>query len=330
MYKLIFIIAFLVHCPLVYGNTAESHKLKLIFERFFIPLQSAELGDEQQQAKTLLGKTLFYDPRLSQNGEYSCNDCHDLKNYGTNGALFLDLKSKGTISRDVPSLYNKAGLTLFGWTGEHQTLEAYIHQALLSPNEMGNKDITGILSRINQVEAYQVLINNAFENRKLTELQLTQALVHFINGLVTPAPIDAFMSGDNHALTSEQVTGGLLFDSQYCHSCHTGTNLGGRMIQKMGVKESWPNQADLGLYHGTQKRGHKMFFRVSTLRNIEKTAPYFHDASSKRMWDAVKKMARYELGHDMALKDALSIQEFFRALTGKIPNDYIKKPSIPN
>ncbi|MGJ8679618.1 cytochrome-c peroxidase [Paraglaciecola sp.] len=329
MQKFIVTFFLLINCSFVFGNIPDKDKLRNVYGHFFKPLQAEGDVKKQQLDKILLGKTLFYDPRLSKGGEYSCNGCHDLDNYGSNGQTFLQLKINGLTNRDVPSIYNKAGLTLYGWTGQFKTLSAYIEHALTHPDEMANQDITLVLNKINQLQAYQALSNKAFNVTHLSKQQLIEALVSFINGLVTPAPIDAFMAGDDNALTPEQITGGLLFDRQYCHSCHTGTNFGGRMIQKTGVKETWPNQKDMGLYHDTQRTSHKMFFRVSTLRNIEKTAPYFHDGSSKRMWDAAKKMARYELGREMPLNDALAIQAFFQSLTGDIPRDYIKKPSIP-
>ncbi len=312
------------------GNAGDAETLRQLFKHFFSPIQLLNNDNPQNQAQVLLGKTLFYDPRLSQSKEYSCNGCHDLNKYGTNGDYFLQLKAENKASRDVPSIYNRAGLEIFGWTGQYQSLAAYINHALLNSKEMANSNLTQIVDRINNIKGYQPLIKNAFDTSLLTEPQISQALEAFLIGLVTPAPIDKFMQGDDSALTSEQLTGGLLFDRQYCHSCHTGTNFGGRMIQKMGVKERWPNQQDLGLYHDTKQSSHKMFFRVSTLRNVEKTAPYFHDGSSKRMWDAAKKMSRYELGIDMPINDALAIHTFFQALTGDIPVTYIEKPSMPN
>jgi cytochrome c peroxidase len=324
------VITFFAVQPLVYAEASDQDKLRALFQHFFKPIKTLDVTDKPLRAKIQLGKTLFYDARLSKTGEYSCNSCHDLKKYGTNGDYFLQQKSNEDALRDVPSIYNKAGLNVLGWTGRHKTLNAYLKYALVNPYEMANDNVQKVVAKINGTKGYKPLIKNAVGSQQLTEQQFIQALVHFINGLLTPAPMDKFMLGDNAALTPVQISGGLMFDKKYCHSCHTGTNLGGRMIQQMGIKEPWPNQRDLGLYLDTQQSSHKMFFRVSTLRNIEKTAPYFHDGSSKRMWDAVKKMARYELGHSMELNDALAIQAFFTGLTGKIPTNYIKKPSIPN
>lgn len=312
-----------------YGQSNDAEQLKYLFQRFFKPIEANTNFTLQEKAKVLLGKSLYYDKRLSNNKQYSCNGCHDLQKYGTNGKYFLALKEKKIAIRDVPTIYNLANFDLLGWTGKHKKLNQKIEGSLLHASEMQNSRLESVINRVNAITGYQPLIKKAFNTNKLSSGQLTEAISFFVQGLVTPAPIDNFMAGNVNALTPQQVAGGLMFDKRYCHSCHTGTNFGGRMIQKMGVKEPWPNQHDLGMYVDTQSISDKMFFRVSPLRNVEKTAPYFHDGSSKRMWDAVKKMGRYELGADISMADALSIQHFFKALTGKIPQKYIAKPVLP-
>ena len=154
-------------------------------------------------------------------------------------------------------------------------------------------------------------------------------LVAFQKGLVTPAPIDQFLLAKQNVLTQKQLQGALVFDQLNCSSCHTGPNFGGQMIQQLGVMMPWPNQKDTGCFSVTQNPQHKMFFRVSPLRNIVKTAPYFHDASSKKLWKAIRKMGYHELGQEIVLEDIIRMQNFFKSLTGTIPEKYIERPSIP-
>ena len=154
-------------------------------------------------------------------------------------------------------------------------------------------------------------------------------LATFQKGLQTPSPIDEFLSGNTKALTKEQIKGGLLFDSHLCSTCHTGKDFGGQMKQKVGMRTPWPNQRDQGSFYINNDPKFKMVFRVSPLRNVAKTAPYFHDSSSKKLSDAILKMAKYELGQYISQKEADSIATFLTALTGKVPKEYIKKPVIP-
>jgi cytochrome c peroxidase len=120
----IVVITILVLQPLVYAKTSDQDKLRSLFQHFFKPIKTLDVTDKQLLAKIQLGKTLFYDTRLSKSGEYSCNSCHDLEKYGTNGYYFLQQKSNNQTMRDVPSIYNKAGLDVLGWTGRHKTLNS--------------------------------------------------------------------------------------------------------------------------------------------------------------------------------------------------------------
>jgi cytochrome c peroxidase len=125
-----------------------------------------------------------------------------------------------------------------------------------------------------------------------------------------------------------QIVGPEKYDNN-CSTCHTGTMFGGQMLQKVGVTRPWPNQKDLGHFQVSKDPSHKMVFRVSTLRNVAKTAPYFHDASSRRLWDAIRKMGQHEIGRQFSVEDILSMQEFLKSLTGKPDEAYIKPPVLP-
>lgn len=220
-------------------------------------------------------------------------------------------------------------MPLFNADGGLNSLKIKIEQSFESPHEMGvNKQ--QLLKRISQLNGYKKLFKEAYPNNAsaISYDHIVAALQVFILGLKTPAPADAFIEGDLSSLTKEQIEGGHLFNSKSCYSCHTGSNIGGQMIQKVGVLEDWPNQKDLGYYYYyvEKKAAYKMFFRVSALRNVEKTAPYFHDASSNKLWKAVQRMGRHERGMEISVEDALKIQYFLKSLTGEIPLEYIKKP----
>jgi cytochrome c peroxidase len=87
----------------------------------------------------------------------------------------------------------------------------------------------------------------------------------------------------------------------------------------------WPNQADLGRSAIVGNDAFKMFFKVPSLRNIEKTGPYFHDSSAKTLEAAVTKMAAHQLGRKLSGEQLADIVSFLKSLTGKIPTEYIKK-----
>jgi cytochrome c peroxidase len=68
---------------------------------------------------------------------------------------------------------------------------------------------------------------------------------------------------------------------------------------------------------------------VPSLRNVDKTAPYFHDGSAETLDDAVRMMAKRQLGLDLTAKEVTSISTWLKSLTGEIPANYIKKPDLP-
>jgi cytochrome c peroxidase len=89
---------------------------------------------------------------------------------------------------------------------------------------------------------------------------------------------------------------------------------------------AWPKQTDQGRFEVTKQESDKMFFKVPSLRNVEKTAPYFHDGSVASLPEAVKAMAKHQLGRDLPESDVQSIVAFLKALTGEVPKDYIAAP----
>lgn len=295
---------------------------------YFVPVEPDDSVSIRNKEKIKLGRHLYYDQRLSSSGTISCNSCHDLKKYGTNGAFYLESKSRGQMYRDVPTLYNTSTLPMFNADGGYTTIKEKIEHALMSPHEMGGEDVNTMVKKLERIKGYQDLFELAFPNQQesISFENIVDALNTFIDGLKTPAPIDEFLKGDDKALSKAQIEGGHVFNSKSCYSCHTGSNFGGQMIQKLGITEEWPNQNDLGYYHLKKLSAYKMFFRVAPLRNVQKTAPYFHDGSSNILWKAVQLMGRYERGLHISASDAMKIEEFLKSLSGEIPLEYIKKP----
>jgi cytochrome c peroxidase len=277
-----------------------------------------------------LGRMLFFDKRLSPAG-VSCNDCHSLKDHGANGEHAMTLRKEGKLFRDVPSVYNLGHLTMFGWDGSTKTLSERVAKSLLSEHESAAQGKEQVSQALVGIKGYQPLFAAAFpkSDQPVNCDNAVAALSAFLEGLRTPAPFDRFLEGDDKALTADQVTGGYLFDKNNCAACHTGSLLGGQMLQKLGTIRPWPNQEDQGYYHVTKSAAHKMVFRVAPLRNLAKTAPYFHDGSSRRVWQAVKRMGEYEAGRHMNVEEVLAIQTFLESLTGEIPEAYAKTPVLP-
>ena len=131
--------------------------------------------------------------------------------------------------------------------------------------------------------------------------------------------------GDPEAIGAEERRGYEFFQSYGCIGCHQGVALGGNMFQRLGVVRDYfadrgdVTRADLGRFNVTGREADRHVFKVPTLRNVALTAPYFHDGSAPSLDDAVRVMARYQLGRDIPAADRAAIVAFLRSLTGELP-----------
>ena len=145
--------------------------------------------------------------------------------------------------------------------------------------------------------------------------------------LITPAPFDRFLRGDETALSADEREGYELFTAVGCTSCHRGPNLGGTMYQRLGlVREYFGHdlgrpltEADNGRFNVTRKETDRHRFKVPTLRNVALTAPYFHDGSRATLSEAVFLMGRHQHGRDLDAEQVRLVVAFLGALTGRLP-----------
>ncbi len=158
---------------------------------------------------------------------------------------------------------------------------------------------------------------------------ITEEKVAAERKLVTPGRWDEFLKGDAAALTEAELAGLQAFLDANCQTCHMGPYVGGTIFQKLGVVKPWPHQKDLGRFEVTKNEADKMMFKVPSLRNVAKTAPYFHDGSVATLEEAVAKMAEYETGEELTPEQIASIVTFLNALTGQVPAGYVAKPELP-
>ena len=161
----------------------------------------------------------------------------------------------------------------------------------------------------------------------ITPDNVRNALATFERSLVTPnSKFDRFLRGERAAISNLEKDGYRRFKSLGCVACHQGVNVGGYMFQSMGVMGNYfkdrktpVTEADLGRFAVTKREHDKHVFRVPSLRNVELTAPYFHDGSAATLEDAVKTMAKYQLGKDISTEETRAIVAFLKTLTGQAP-----------
>ena len=152
---------------------------------------------------------------------------------------------------------------------------------------------------------------------------ITDAIAEFEKTLITPnAPFDRYLNGDENAISSQAKRGWEAFKSNGCVACHQGQNIGGTMYQKIGIFEPYPNQENLGRYEITKIESDKMVFKVPSLRNVAKTAPYYHDGSIPTLDVCVQFMAYYQLGRFLDQQTVDDIVAFLESLTGEFNEQF--------
>ena len=290
------------------------------------PIETVKVPPEQL-AVVNLGKMLFFEPRLSKSGVISCNSCHNLATGGVDnlpGSIGHGWQVGDTNSPTV--LNSRYNLAQF-WDGRAKDLKEQAAGPIANPKEMA---FTHKLAEktLKSIPEYQRLFKEAFGTSKITIDRISQAIASFDETLVTPnSPFDQWLKGDDEAISVEVKKGYQLFKTKGCISCHNGPAVGGNMFQKFGLVRPWRNKEALGRFNVTKKEQDKYVFKVPTLRNIELTAPYFHDGSVWSLEQAIEIMAELQLGQKLTKAEVTAIKSFLISLTGEQPKVGI--PTLP-
>tara|TARA_B110001454_G_C12723292_1_gene436293 strand:- start:4621 stop:5649 length:1029 start_codon:yes stop_codon:yes gene_type:complete len=279
---------------------------------------------ELNKPKALLGRDLFSDTRLSKGNQISCKSCHNLENGGADNAQFSAGvgNSRGIIN--TPSVFNSSLNFKQFWNGRADDLNSQIDGPIHNPLAMSS-DWPEIISKLKADPNYVSQFKKVFD-QEITKNTIIESIVEFEKALITiDAPFDLYLKGDRSAMTEAQHRGFTKFQEYGCIACHQGQNLGGNMFQNMGVafdyfaERGGSYESDQGRFAITKLYPDLHVFKVPSLRNVELTAPYFHDGTEPSLENAVKKMGRYQLGRDLPKEDVKDIANFLKALTGKKP-----------
>lgn len=282
--------------------------------------------------KIALGKALFFDPRLSASGVFSCNSCHNL---ATGGDDNLETSighgwQKGP--RNSPTALNAVFNDAQFWDGRAEDLKAQAKGPIQAGVEMANTP-NQVVATLKSMPNYVEWFTAAFpdEADPVTFDNMAKAIEAFEATLITPAPFDAYLNGDDGAMTAEEQAGLALFIDKGCASCHSGVNLGGNgyypfgLIEKPGAEVLPEN--DKGRFAVTATADDSYVFRAAPLRNVTLTAPYFHSGKVWNLKQAVAIMGTSQLGEDLADTDVDRIVAFLGTLEGRMPD--VVYPVLP-
>lgn len=267
--------------------------------------------------KVALGKLLFFDTILSADNTISCANCHDLDNGGDDGLKFSFGINEQEGDINSPTVFNAVFNFRQFWNGRAKNLAHQAEGPIENPLEMGNS-FKKLISTLNKT-SYKNHFNKVY-NDGITKKNIVNAIAEYEKTLITPnAPFDKYLRGDKSAISQKQKEGYKLFKEKGCIACHHGVNVGGNLYNKFGVMQ-YVDSKRLGRYEVTKNEADKYYFKVPSLRNIDKTAPYLHDGRYDNLDGVVKFMTRYQLGRVITQDEVDKIILFLQSLSGEIPN----------
>ncbi|MCA1336464.1 cytochrome-c peroxidase [Pseudooceanicola marinus] len=317
------------------ATSAAADELRDYATDMFQPLPStipAVADNPVTDEKIELGKMLFFDPRVSLSGVFSCYSCHNLTTGGDDNLETSVGHGWQKGPRNAPTVLNAVLNEAQFWDGRAEDLKAQAKGPVQAGVEMANTP-ENVEVMMNSMPQYVSLFETAFpgEDAPTNFDNMAKAIEAFEATLLTPAPFDSWLNGDDAALTAEAREGLGLFLDLGCVSCHSGVNVGGHGYYPFGLIEK-PGadvlpEGDKGRFAVTETVDDEYVFRAAPLRNVSLTAPYFH---SGKVWDlkvAVQIMAESQLGEELSDEDATSIVAFLDSLTGEMPE--VTLPVLP-
>jgi cytochrome c peroxidase len=287
-------------------------------KRFFEPLPASIIDEEKHSALIKLGRVLYMDPRLSVNDTISCNSCHRLDKFGVDNEPTSPGHEGKRGDRNSPTTLNAALHIAQFWDGRAKDVEEQALGPILNPVEMGMPSEAAVVNKLKTIDVYKTLFTEAFKDEKdpFKYENIGKAIGAFERTLLTPSRFDDFLKGDKNALNQGEKRGLRKFIHMGCATCHNGVAIGGNSFKKIGLVEPYET-TDLGRYVVTGIESDKYAFKVPSLRNITKTAPYFHDGSIENLDEAIRLMAKHQLGTQVGSGFIRDVKLFLESFTDK-------------
>jgi len=348
---------FLIYMILFSSSVYASSLIEYALSKGLKPIPSdyevlkSQVDDKENpmsKEKIRLGKKLFFDKNLSLDRTIACAKCHELKKGGEDSKpTAIGYKNQENPSHlNTPTVLNTAYSKHLFWDGRAKSLREQAGGPMQAHFEMAStKEL--VVSRVKENSEYDILFKESFASQddKITFLNITKAIAVYEKTLVTRGSFDEFLEGDKTAISDSAKKGLNLFIKIGCKACHFGPATGGQYIQKFPLRDynsiisitsTYNEQTErrefkeIGLNFETKHEfpfkntgdfmgqdGNKKF-RVPILRNISKTAPYFHNGSIKTLREAIDIMAKYQVGIKLTPVQLDNMEEFLKSLDGDL------------
>ena len=238
-----------------------------------------------------LGKTLFFDTRLSGDGNMSCATCHSPL-FGWSDGLSTAKGHKGKVlARANPVITNTAFNSLQMWDGRKKSLEDQAMGPMMSNDEMA-MNLPVLMAFMKNNKQYSNMFAKAYPGQGINETTMAKALASFERTIISNnSPFDKWVKGDKNAMTKQQIKGFKLFsnpDKGNCEVCHSAPNFTDGGFNNIGLASFGNDNPDMGRYAQRPLGLMKGAFKTPTLRDITLSAPYFHDGSSNTLLEVME------------------------------------------
>ncbi|MEF9986624.1 MAG: cytochrome c peroxidase [Bacteroidales bacterium] len=303
----------------------KNYSTKLAADKFAAePVQPIHNFLPVDTNKVMLGKMLYNDVRLSIDNTVSCATCHGLNTGGVDNKQYSEGVSGQLGGVNAPTVYNAAYNFVQFWDGRAATLAIQAAGPPLNPIEMGYTSFDEIVAKLQEDKAFTKLFTTIYPDG-LSQNNITDAIAEFEKTLITPnSKFDKYLKGDEAAISANELAGYGLFKQNRCATCHVGVNLGGQSYEHVNLYGDYfadrgltLTNEDNGRFKETKAEKDRHCFKVPGLRNIELTAPYYHDGSMKTLEEAVNAMGKYQLNKTFTADQTNKMVAFLRTLTGE-------------
>jgi cytochrome c peroxidase len=236
------------------------------------------------KAEIELGKTLFFDPRLSGSSQISCSSCHHPDLNWADGHEKAVGHDHTLTRRNAPSIANAWTFDRLFWDGRAKNLMMQSLKPMEAAGEM-HTDLKGLPKKIGSIAGYKILFMNAFGKEEVTHQKILRAISTFEQTIVSrPAAFDEFLNGKYDKLEDDAVVGLHLFRTKgKCMNCHFGNLFTDKQFHNLGLHKYGNKDEDLGLFYVTKKDADIGKFKTPSLRDVARTGPWTHDGNFNQL-----------------------------------------------
>ncbi|GAA5089182.1 cytochrome c peroxidase [Chryseobacterium ginsengisoli] len=260
-------------------------------------LPNVDFPDDNQYSaeKEFLGKTLFFDPRLSKSNQIACASCHDPELGWSDNRTFSFGHDRQLGTRNAMSILNVAYAKSLFWDGRAKSLEEQSQMPIQDEREM-SEHIDIVAGKIAKIKGYEILFEKAFGDKTVTKDRISKAIATFERMIKSSSSkFDQFIDGKSDAYTNDELMGLHLFRTKaQCINCHNSGYFSNNQFENVGTSLLGEKGEDLGRYLVTKNQEDAGRFKVPSLREVTRTFPYFHNGSMKTLTEVIQ---FYSLGN---------------------------------